>query len=279
MKSHRLIAASAAAALTFGGIVGGGIVLAQDPGTTPTPSTKEERSAEKQAQFDAYITELAGNLGIDAQTLKDAIKKTNLSFIDKAVADGKLTAEQAQELKDRIEAGNFTTFGIGGFGAGGHGGGHKGGGEDHGGPFEMGMGLISPADHEAIAGFFGMTLEELLGELKDGKSLAAIAGENAKSADDLKNFITSELDKKLQEQVTAGRITQEQADKMKSGLTENLDAIINGTLPLGGLKGMDGPKGMKGPRGMAPDEMPAPGSAAPGFRGSRSSSAPSPTLD
>ncbi len=234
MKSHRLIAASAAAALTFGGIVGGGIVLAQDSGTTPTPSTSEERHAKMQAHFTGYITQLAANLGIETQTLLDAIEKTNLSFLDKAVAEGKLTEEQAAEIRERIESGIMPVFGIGGFGKGDHGRGHGAGPHIMGGRVE-----VHRADIADIAGFLGISEDELKAALEEGRTLAELTTESGKSVDDLKALLSDDIETKLAEKVADGTITQVQADEMLARHEEMVDAIINGDMPTGGHGRMD----------------------------------------
>lgn len=255
MKSHRLIAASAAAALTFGGIVGGGIVLAQDSGTTPTPSTTGAPKADHQEKLDAYLTELAANLGIDVQALKDAIKTTNLSFLDKAVADGKITEEQAAEIRERIESGEGIGFGVPGFGRGDHG--PKGG---HG----M-IGRVGIASEE-VASYLGMTTDELRTAIQSGKSLADIATEKGKSVDGLKDAISGDFEAKLAEKVAEGELTQSQADEMAARHDEMLDNIINGEMPA-----LPGPKGR-----MHDDDE---GSAMPVFPGSRMPNLPSRTIN
>ena len=53
---------------------------------------------------DRVIAKLAANLGVSVDDLVAAFKKTRLDLIDEAVAAGKITAEQAQAMKDRMEA-------------------------------------------------------------------------------------------------------------------------------------------------------------------------------
>ena len=66
---------------------------------------------------DAYLEKLAANLGVDVQKLKDAIKTTNLQVLDEKVADGSVTQEQADKMRERIEEGGAFFFGMGGRGA------------------------------------------------------------------------------------------------------------------------------------------------------------------
>ena len=112
---------------------------------------------------DAYLEKLAANLGVDVEKLKDAIKTTNLQVLDEKVADGSVTEEQADKMRERIEEGGAFFFGMGG--RGGHGGpdGMRGPGGMH-----MGAGL------EDLAGFLGVDEATLRAELGT-KSLADIA--------------------------------------------------------------------------------------------------------
>jgi len=76
-------------------------------------------TAQIQAQCTAFMTDLAGRLGVGVDKLTQATKDTAKAMIDRAVTDGKLTADQATAAKARIDAaqGNCV-LGLGGFGRG-----------------------------------------------------------------------------------------------------------------------------------------------------------------
>ncbi len=196
-------------------------------------------AATPQEERDAYIAKLAANLGVDVQKLKDAINKTNVEVIDEKVADGTMTQERADAMKERMQNGE-TFFGIGG-GRGGRG--DKG----MGGP---GMGM-NGAD---LAAFLGIDEATLRTELQT-KSLATVASDHGKGRDQLKAFLTDSVKTALAQAVTDGRITQAQADERLSQFTTNLDTEIDEVH----AQGEHGPRGPMNPgNGMAPSGSQAP---------------------
>ena len=66
----------------------GGVALASAAGTTSTPS--------------AFMESLAKHLGISTEKLQDAAKAAAIDQIDAALAEGKITKEQADAAKERI---------------------------------------------------------------------------------------------------------------------------------------------------------------------------------
>ncbi len=224
--------------------IGGGIVFAASGDSpTPTPSTQNgtpPSPGDRQQRLDDYLNKLAANLGVTVDKLKGALKDTAKQEIDKAVADGKLTADQAQKLKDAIDKGANVPLGprFGGMMPGGRG---PGGASPNGAPPNgqgkpMGRGGIMgmlPGAMNDLAGFFGITPDQLKQDLQNGQSLADIAKTAGKSTDDLKGFLTTESSKQIDALVGSGKITKDQGDKMKQAFTTNLDAMINFKLPQG----------------------------------------------
>ena len=68
----------------------GGVALASAAGTTSTPS--------------AFMESLAKHLGISTEKLQDAAKAAAIDQIDAALAEGKITKEQADAAKERIQS-------------------------------------------------------------------------------------------------------------------------------------------------------------------------------
>src|SRR5919199_2695166 len=95
-------------------VAGGGVGIAATQGG----SAKDESQA--------VIDDAAKQLGVEPNALSKALKTALEHRIDAAVAAGRLTKEQGDELKARIASGSFPLFGGGphhGFG-GRHGFGH-----------------------------------------------------------------------------------------------------------------------------------------------------------
>ncbi len=168
-----------------------------------------------EAKRDAFIANVAERLGVSTEALEDALKGARIDEVDEALADGRITQEQADAAKQRIESGEGPGFGPRGFGhhgLGHHGFGHAGG-----------MGLDAAAD------YLGLTVDELRSELHGGKSLATIAGEQGKSVDGLKDALVKDATAKLDEAVAAGKITEDQKAAMLERLTERIDMLVERT--------------------------------------------------
>ena len=64
----------------------------------------------------AVIDDAASQLGVEPEALSDALKQALKNRIDDAVDEGRLTEDQANELKERIDADEYPRL----FGRGGH---------------------------------------------------------------------------------------------------------------------------------------------------------------
>ena len=223
MKNPKLIALGVGAT-AFAGLLVGGVATAgassnpistftQSVGLTQAQVSSDDRAAAREA----YLQSLADNLGVDIATLEAALSTTSLAALDQAVTDGKITAEEAAEIRTKIESGDSILYGLNGGSRGGHGrhGGHGGG--------------FSSTNTAEIATFLGTDEATLRTELEGGKTLATVAEEAGKSRDELKAFLTAEMTASLTEKVAAGDITQEEADAKVADAIADLDERIDGT--------------------------------------------------
>lgn len=160
----------------------------------------------------AYIKALATKLGITETQLTDALKSVQLDQIAQAVKDGKLTQTQADAMIARVNSGTAPLFGLG---RPGHEGGREKGRD------------VKGVDETAIATFLGIDKPTLETALHSGKSLATVASEHGKSRDELKAFLTTQLTTALNNAVTAGKLTQAQAEAQLAKAKANLDARID----------------------------------------------------
>jgi hypothetical protein len=185
-------AIGAAALLIAAG--GGAAAVAATHGNSPSDESK------------AIIDDAAGQLGISPDKLTSALKKALIDRVDAAVAAGRITKAEGDELKARIQADNFPIIG------GPHGGfGH----------FRFFGGL------DAAASYLGLTDAQLDNELESGKSLAQIAKDHGKSVDGLVNALVDAAKTKLDAAVTAGRLTKDQETKALNGLKDRITNLVN----------------------------------------------------
>ena len=197
-----LIALAALAAIGLGAVVIGGAGTSAQEG-------------EDGGLVGTFIGKLADKLGVSEDELKTAIKDTRIEMIDEAVDSGKLTQEQADKLKERIEEGDL------GFGFGSR----FGEGRFRHGLCQRAVGGVL----DASAGVLDMSVDDLKAQLKDGKSLAAVAEAQGMSVDGFKAALSDAVKAKLDQAVEEEKLTQEQADRLFQGFEENIYRIVNAT--------------------------------------------------
>jgi hypothetical protein len=148
------------------------------------------------------------------------------------VEDGTINQEQATAVAEALEAAKPE----------GPMGGHR---------FGPGPGL------EAAAEAIGIEASALRSALQDGQTIAQVAEANDVAVQTVIDAIVAEMNSHLDEAVTNGRLTQEQADEMKANATERATALVNGERPAFGGGGPGGPPpgapGFDGPEGDGSD--------------------------
>jgi hypothetical protein len=199
MKLNRKakIAVGAAAVLAA---AGGGVAVAASQNESPNLESQ------------AIIDDAAKQLGIPSSKLSDALKNALSDRVDAAVAAGRITKAEGDALKQRIMSSDFPL--LGGLR---HGFGHDG------------VGRL-----EAAAGYIGITEAQLRTELEGGKSLAQVAQDHSKSTSGLVDALYADTKQKLDDAVSAGRLTKAQETEMLSVLKDRITSMINKT-------GMDEP--------------------------------------
>lgn len=241
-KSRRMLALSGIAPVLLAGALGGGVILARAENGTPTaPTTGVQAQQARANPMDAFIKDLAANLNIPEQTLRDALKKTASGELDKLVASGKLTKEQADKIRERIAQGNGSFFMPSGAGPRGGPGAHPGGA----GPMGAGIGIA----FDNVAKFLRIDAATLKSDLASGKSLAQEAIDKGSTRDALKQFLITDSNARIDQLAKDGKITATIAADLKQRFAANLDRMIDAT-----HKAM-GPGGMK-PRGNGAPSMP-----------------------
>jgi polyhydroxyalkanoate synthesis regulator phasin len=173
------------------------------------------------AESDAVLADAAKQLGVEPDELGDALRQAYENRIDEAVNDGRLTEEQAQRLKEALESGDFPMLGAPFFRGHGPGFGHGPG---------KGMHMEFHGLDDAAA-YLGVTEGELRTQLEDGKSLADVAKAQKKSVDGLVDAMVEPANERIDQAVEDGHLTKEQADELKKGTRERVEAFVNGEPP------------------------------------------------
>jgi hypothetical protein len=201
--------------LTFGAGVAGVAVLVAGLGAAGAIAASQMLSPSEASE--AVIDDAAAQLGVEPSALSDALKKALKSRVDAAVEAGRLTTEQADALKKRIDSDEYPMLMGAGFGRGGHGGPGGSGSHRH---FEI-LATAAP--------YLGLTEAELREQLQD-KTLAEIAKEKGKTAAGLVDQLVAVQSKRIDEAVADGKLTGDQAAGLKAGLAERMEALVNGEL-------------------------------------------------
>jgi hypothetical protein len=201
MAMSRKVIAGAAAAVVVGGTGAG---LAATKLDRPSPSEESQ----------AIVADAAKSLGVTPSRLSAALKKAFSDRIDAAVADGRLTKAEGEQLKQRLESDDFPLFGPPAFGHGFPG--------AH--PFFHGL--------DAAASYLGLTEEQLRTRLNAGKTLAEIARAENMSVDGLKAALVKDVKDKLDAAVKDGRLTKADEHRALQGLESRIDELVNGQLRM-----------------------------------------------
>jgi hypothetical protein len=204
LRSRKALALLAAA-LVIGGS-GAAIAAAQD-----SPSSRAS----------SYLEGVAKHLGVSTDELEDAMKAAALDEVDAAREDGRLTQEEADALKERIESGELPPF----FGA------------FLGPRLERGFEHFPPRPPfhghfffeeklSTAADYLGLTEDELVERLNDGNTLAEVAEAEGRSVDGLVQALLDAANERIDQAVEGGDLTQSEADDLREGLEECVRSFV-----------------------------------------------------
>lgn len=186
-----------------------------------------EADLQSALQAGKTVADLATEKGVALQTIVDALLAEQKTLLAQAVTDGRLTQEQADarlaELATQLPTQLSMAFTPG----------QRGGDRGMPGGFGPGQSLST------IATALGITESDLQTAFQAGKSIADVATEQDVTLDTVMAAIVAEQTTALQQAVTAGRLTQEQADQQLALLKANLPHLLSLKGGLG--HGLGGP--------------------------------------
>ncbi|MBM7591427.1 DUF2680 domain-containing protein [Brevibacillus fulvus] len=152
------------------------------------------------------LAEIAEAQGVAEDKVIDLLVEQEESRLDEAIKAGKLTAEQADSMKDGIEervknmVENTHQPGMG-----------------------RGFGRF---DSEELLSLLDLKAEDLQAAFKEGKTLAEIAEAQGVAEDKVIDLLVEQEESRLDEAVKAGKLTAEQADSMKDGIEERVKNMV-----------------------------------------------------
>ena len=194
--------------ILFGALFAGPLFAAASSRTaTTTPATTNPYCQQ-------YLQDLAKRLNVSVSTLQQDQQAAFGDVLAQLVKDGKLTQAQADKIKQHL-ASRQACSGIGGFG------------------HHMGMQLLRkylPDIANSVAQGLHLTTDQLKAQLQSGKSLSDIATAQHISSAQLHTIVLNAIQSALNKAVSAGDLTQQQADKIIQLLQSHpqfLDRLLN----------------------------------------------------
>ena len=177
-----------------------GIIFSPIAGSsTASAQTVPPAQTQTASPFDSlrtlFLDKLAAALGIERSALDSAITSAGNGTVDEALAQGTLSQAQADELKARIAAGDAGALWSG-----------RGG---RGGPRVAGL---QEAMLSAAAQTLNITADELQTGLRSGQTVAQLAQAHGTTEQAVIDAARAAARTELAEAVTAGTLTQAQAD-------------------------------------------------------------------
>ena len=205
-----LIAAGIVFSVAAAAVVTGGFSQAQESTATPAAATAAPGTGgpvtAKGELREGFLDGLAAELGITRDQLDEAIRNTSLDMVDAAVADGRITEEEAARVRDAIENGKSPFFS---------------------GPRFHHRGFFLGATLEDIAGFLGVDRQVIVDGLQNDQSLAQIAEANGSSREELRAYLLSQLEERVNNAVANDKIDQDRANEILQNAPDRIDQLID----------------------------------------------------
>jgi uncharacterized protein YidB (DUF937 family) len=165
----------------------------------------------KQDLRQQFLSKVAEKLGVSQDQLTQAVKDARTEMIDQAVSSGRLTQEQADKLKARIEENGGAFFGPGPLG-----------GDPYAHPCREARFVV-----QATAEVLHLDAQQVIDGLRSGQSLSEFAQAKGMSAGDFKAALLQQVRTDLNTLVSDGKLTQVQADTRFQRFSDNVDQVIN----------------------------------------------------
>lgn len=211
--------------------------------TPATPGTVVNHRVDAKCAGD-FSAKLAANLGITEDQLKAAIKKTAVQKIDEAEQNGRLTADQATQARDRVNSSDgFPCVGPGDFGGRG------------------GQGMPLPpfgplGDYaDAAATYFDISTDQFRQDLQAAGSLQGVAAKYGKDTADGKAALKSAIERQLRQNLTSRGVAADRVDQIVGEFSQHFDRLYTARIAPHDGRPMPG-KGRGHWPGQAPAQAP-----------------------
>jgi polyhydroxyalkanoate synthesis regulator phasin len=201
--------------LTIGAGVVAGFLVAVALGAVGGFAAAEALSEDDEPEAVARVSvDPDDEQGDESDSLNEALEY----LVDEAVEAGRLTEEEGERLKDRLDSGRLprflpdvepfpVPFGDRRF-------------DFPGGELRFTFGQL--VDLDTAAAYLGISESELRDELADGNSLADVAREEDKSVEGLVDELVDDAEQRIDDAVDDGRLSEEAASRLREDLEERV---------------------------------------------------------
>jgi uncharacterized protein (DUF433 family) len=211
------------AAVAVAGLLVGGVAMtagAAGPGGGGRPGARvavqtaastigvQPRDLLTQLKGGTTVAQIATQHGVDPAAVVNAIVTAGSQQIDQAVAQGKIDQAKGDQAKQKLPdlANRFVN-------------------EPH---QQNGFAFRKDAV-QAAAKAIGVSTDDLKQAVKNGKSIAQVAKDHGKSADDVVNAIVNAAKSDVDQAVKDGKLDAQRADQIKSKLPDRVKQFVNRT--------------------------------------------------
>jgi polyhydroxyalkanoate synthesis regulator phasin len=203
--------------ILFGAFFAGPLLASARGGQTSATATSTPTGTNPYCQ--QYLQDLAKRLGVSVSALQQDKLGAAEDVLAQLVKDGKLTQNQANQIKQRLESHQACS---------GNGRGLWGRGVEI-----QALKQYLPGVATQVAQGLHMTVDQLKAQLQSGKSLSEIATAQGVSSAQLQTLVTNTIQSTVTKAVSDGNLTQQQATNIMQMLQKNsgvLNHLLNGHL-------------------------------------------------
>ncbi len=201
--------------IAFGAFFAGPLLASARSGQTTATAASTPTTTNPYCQ--QYLQDLAKRLGVSVSTLQQDKLGAAEDVLAQLVKDGKLTQNQANQIKQRLQSHQACTG--------------KGKGLWGRGVVLQSLKQYLPDVAAQVAQGLHMTSTQLVSQLQSGKSLSQIATAQGVSSSQLQTIVTNAIQSTVNKAVSAGNLTQQQATNIMQMLQKHpnaLNRLLNG---------------------------------------------------
>ena len=203
--------------IAFGAFFAGPLLASARSGLTTTPAVSTPTTTNPYCQ--QYLQDLANRLGVSVSALQQDKLGAAEDVLAQLVKDGKLTQNQYNQIKQRLQSHQACTgTGKALWGRG---------------VTLQSLKQYLPDVATQVAQGLHMTSTQLVSQLQSGKSLSQIATAQGVSSSQLQTIVTNAIQSAVNKAVSEGNLTQQQATNIMQMLQKHpnaLNRLLNGKL-------------------------------------------------